>query len=716
MLRSILIWLVVISSPVLVFANEESPFSVDFFCGWGGYYRPMEWTPVEISITSSLTEPFAGSLTISTQQDGLNTLNVINSFVITPEVVQHLPLVTKIAFAANNCTLKICNERGRVQWREEYDLWDFSTQSRFMVPVNEKDLLVGLIGLKQFGILRLPNQAICTTASTKGKVYIGDKLPRLVPWDWTGFVPLDVLVLYDPNWDTLNEHQLNAIGQWVSNGGKLLLVLGTHPLSVSNPIAELLPFELRDVKQVEVPTDALDKWGLTSDKPDNVTAWSLKPKSDARYYEIQTNDSGECLFATGYAGFGRVGVLTFNPFELDIERRVNSAQFWVNCIKEVLYDSKTSSGDTRRREQSSIRLTHYIEFVEDSKEALKESDENKHQYKVGVSYAASNAVMEFLYRGIKPLSIWWVLFLLTTLAILLGPFDYKILKRLDRLPWTWLTCSVWIVIFTVGAYYGVQMIHGHTLELKVVSVLDGLENSDDGWSTRYCGLFAPRNAEYQLEGLEQNQWWSGIAPTQEHIWSYNRELATRNIYCYQHDGGNLPFSLPVNIWSIQCLINESPLKQLPFSADFEIQDNDLVLNITNHSETPVSRGYVLMDNSRGIDFDQIPPLAAKTFRSRLRNTRHWSESTVGRYREYSDNRINYSGRFDNEDAFFAQGSLQRTETIESYLACGAAVVCVQYDQAPVSFSVKNRSCSYDHIQLVRLIVFPKESVEEEKDD
>jgi hypothetical protein len=343
---------------------------------------------------------------------------------------------------------------------------------------------------------------------------------------------------------------------------------------------------------------------------------------------------------------------------------------------------------------------------------LKEQQDDKNQFKVGVSHAASNAVMEFLYRGIKPLSIWWVILLLTALAILLGPLDYKILKRLDRLPWTWLTCSVWILVFTVGAYYGVQMLHGHSLELKVVSVLDGLDGGDGGWSTKYCGLFTPRNAEYEFDGLEQNQWWSGIAPTQENIWAYNRELSTRNIYCYQHDGGNLPFSLPVNIWSIQCLINESPLEQLPFTADFEIQDDELVLNITNKSETRISEGYVLMDNDRGIDFGEVRPGATRQFRSRLRNANHWNQSSVGRSREYSNNRVNYSGSFQNEDAFFAQGSMQRTEAIESYLARGAAVVCVQYEQGPVSFSVKDRSCSYDHIQLARFVVFPKERLEE----
>ncbi|MHC4741257.1 MAG: hypothetical protein ACYS8Z_05070, partial [Planctomycetota bacterium] len=36
---------------------EDSKFNVDFFCGWGDCYRPMEWTPLEIGIGSTLEKP-----------------------------------------------------------------------------------------------------------------------------------------------------------------------------------------------------------------------------------------------------------------------------------------------------------------------------------------------------------------------------------------------------------------------------------------------------------------------------------------------------------------------------------------------------------------------------------------------------------------------------------------------------------------------------------
>ncbi len=539
----------------------------------------MEWTPVEIGISSTLTEPFAGIITVSAQQDGLNTMNVNYEFVLTPDIPLHLPLVTKFAFTADKCSLRLVDkDRGRTQWSQDFELWGIMTESRFVTVVNENDLLIGLVGRGKFGLLRLPKQSRCLSSQGRGEVRLGDKLPRMVPWDWTGFTPLDLLILYDPDWNMFNRQQLDAIAQWVSNGGKLLLVPGSHPLASTNPIARLLPVELQDVKQIAVPPEILEKWGLIGSEPETVTAWSLVPKPEARFYQVETSDSKEYLFATGYAGFGRVSVLAFDPSTMTEKQRSNSALFWVSRIRTILKDPRELPRSTVSRQTQSTLLSRNIEFVADPQNDRNRPG-NRNRYDVGSVHAANNAVMEFLYQGIRPLSIWWVILLLITLAVLLGPIDYKLLKRFDRLPLTWLTCSFWIILFTVGAYYGVQALRAGDMELRVVSVLDGIDNSEHAWSTNYCGVFAPYSDDYRLEHLEANQWWSGIAPAQQSIWQQSKEIAGRRIYCFQHDGGNLPYSIPINIWDVQCLLNESSLQKMPFDAEVQSQGDQIVVRM-----------------------------------------------------------------------------------------------------------------------------------------
>jgi len=525
------VWLVLLVLPALVIAaaaeEDEDPFNVDFFCGWGGYYRPMEWTPVEIGISSTLTEPFAGVITVSAQQDGLNTMNINYEFVLTPDIPLHLPLVTKFAFTADKCSVRLVDkDRGRTQWSQEYELWGMETGSRFITVVNENDLLIGLVGDRKFGLLRLPKQSKCLSQRGQGEVYVGDKLPRMVPWDWTGFVPLDLLILYDPDWNLFNTQQLNAIAQWVSNGGKLLLIPGSHPLAAVNPIAQLLPVELHDLKQMAIPAEMLEKMGLVGGEPEQMTGWTLEPKPDANFYKTETNDAGEYLFATGCAGFGCVGVLAFDPATMTEKQREKSASFWIYCIRQILeYGDSPAFG----RAAGGIRSNQISRTIQSASIAENEKGRlgSRNRFEIGWAQAANNAVMEFLYQGIRPLSIWWVILLLIVLAVLLGPVDYKLLKRLDRLPLTWLTCAFWIALFTVGAYYGVQALRAGDMELRVVSVLDGIENSGYAWSTDYCGLFAPSSDDYKLENLQPNQWWSGIAPTQESIWQQTTEVGGR---------------------------------------------------------------------------------------------------------------------------------------------------------------------------------------------
>jgi len=570
----------------------------------------MEWTPVEIGISSKLTEPFAGSVNISAPQDGLNTLNITHTFVLTPDVPLHVPLVTKIAFAADKCSVRIANERGRSQWHHDFDLWDFSPTNPLLNPIKKTDLLMGLIGRRGFGLLSLPRESACETQHGAGRVYVKDKLPRMVPWDWTGFVSLDVLILYDPDWDAFNQNQLQAIAQWVSNGGRLMLILGSHPLLADNPIADFIPFEVTSAKQTTITTDTLTRWGLNPAKAESVVCWPLRPKPNARFHQTDAAGNEPGLFATGHVGFGRVGVLAFDPATMTDFQKTHTAQFWVNRITAVLDDSDITSAANpqdpiddsrkgRRRSRSAygqMGLQRRIVFAaEDADQSY--DDQNIYHYEISQARAASNALMEYMYdiAELKPLSIWWVIILLAALAILLGPVDYKVLKRIDRLPLTWVTCAFWIVLFSVGAYYGIHALRAGRMQVRAVSVIDSIENSDCIWSTEYSGLFAPTSDDYKLAGLNDQQWWSGIAPVQQYISRHDRSTGSRNLYCVQHDGSNLPYSLPINIWTMQCLVNESPLSQLPIDANVERNGNEDTMQLrlgTALSSPPAAKVFI----------------------------------------------------------------------------------------------------------------------------
>ena len=715
MFKVVVTFLLVLACVTGAGAARDTEFDVGFSFGWDGYYRPMEWTPVEIGISSDLTEPFGGTLVISAPQDGLNRLNVARSFVLTPEAAQNLPLVTKFAFGMGRCSLEVRDQRGRVQWEQVVDMWDYNAQQRHFRAVQAGDLLIGVIGQPRFGLLRLPRDTVCISDRGEGRVFVGRKLPRVVPWDWTGFASLDALILYDPDWTLLRPEQTQAIAEWVSNGGRLLMVLGRHPLPQDNLLVRMLPFDTGQPRQVDISADVLTQWGLDADGGETVTAWPLFARPGVSLIESTRAGAGGYLHGLSYAGFGRVTVLAFDPAELDQKHLAHTAGFWTAQLAACLGEkpdarNRRSTRGSGRVEAASAR-GRAIAVAREDDEDERQRNRSDSRFRISVAQKASNRVMEYLYQlaEMRPLSIWWVILTLTALALILGPLDYLVLKRFDKLPYTWLTSTGWIVLFTVGAYYGVQALRGGRMQLRAVSVLDGIANTDCAWATHYAGLYSPRSADYQLEGLDPRQWWSGVAPSREEMWSHQQGSAMRQIYCIQEDGANLPVSVPINIWTVQSLLIESRLKSVPLVVSVERVEDRCVVEVTNASDVRVEGGCVLLADAH-VEFGPVEARSTEQFDLRTRPFNPW-QSTVS-YHGSAGFRLvpQYPGRFSEvpSDAFLAQGCLERSLAMHAYLERGAALVCVEFEEAPAPFEVKDRTYAVNHIQLARLIVFPKD--------
>jgi hypothetical protein len=250
------------------------------------------------------------------------------------------------------------------------------------------------------------------------------------------------------------------------------------------------------------------------------------------------------------------------------------------------------------------------------------------------------------------------------------------------------------------------------MQLRAVSVLDSVADSNHAWATYYAGLFAPRSEEYRLEGLKASQWWAGVAPSREEIWTYQRESGTRQLYCLQEDGANLPFSVPVNIWTVQTLLGESSLDDSPFTATVHRDGDTTAVEITNASDSHIAKGVVLWAD-RFAEFGPVPARSTQAFDVPTRPFDAWGSG--GEY--YGPPRRHpgapqgvstprYPPPF-TDSVFLAQGCLSRTLAMHEFLRLGATLVCVMYEHAPAPFTVKNRSHDINHILYARQLVYER---------
>jgi len=664
--------------------KKKRDIEVDFTngIGWGGCYRPLEWTPLTVGITMPFEEPMDCIISISASQDEINKLHIRRREVLMPDRPRLVPLVTKFNWPLDTCDVSVESTRG-YYWFRRYDLGD-SPAGQLITEVEPKDILIGVSGRQGFGLMQLPNAAASRYENKSGRVYVKFKFARRLPADWTGYASLDLFVLYNPDWLKLTGPQCRAIVQWVHNGGRMLVVLGGNPLPPEHPIARLLPFKLGPVREVQLSRPLMRRWGASSPKVDKLACWSLDNARGVRGWETRTEETAAVLSAFGPAGFGKVGVFAADVSAIGGRQDRNTAPFWIARIAPLL-------GSRRIRADLNP-----------------DEDEDSYGFNVGRPTLAANTVLEHLLdtEKLRPIHIGWVVLVLVSLAVLIGPVDYLVLKKLGRLPMTWLTASVCIGLFSVGAYYGVEYLRGGKLEAKVVTVIDGIEGSPAAWTTRYTGIFAPHSDEYRISGLDRSQWWAGLTPTQgERLSRFRRDLGSRNIYCIQHtDGGNVPTSVPINIWTMQCLLSESPAPAVPLRATVTRDNGRWTVHVENLADAPIEKGYVLVGSGRCVSFGPVAAKATAEFTGPEREWRSWTA-----YVERHSSPRNLTGKEYRQAVFLARGCDRRTEGILEYVAHadGAAVVCAEYTAAPVGFDIAGRTCDFVHTQLVRLVV-PKQ--------
>ncbi len=699
----------------------EAKFNVDAEFGWQGCYRPHRWTPVEVRIAHQLKEPFKGRLVLSGRSDELTRMTVHHEFVLTPDVPYEAPLVTKLPFGVSECSLRIEDARGRRRWDRRYELWDMTSMRQPLVSVQPADLLIVASGRIQFGLRHLAEGTYSSGPAMShhdvyfsssgpqpdgrenGTVYFRQRIQRRLPADWTAYDGVDLLVLYDADWTALLPRQSQAIADWVTGGGRLLMVLGSRPLPPSHPLAELLPIRIGAARQRSLDRGLLRRWGCGTAADPDVTAWSLTVPDSAFGWVGETHGTGQDLYAYGPVGFGRAGVLAFDPSPLGPNQGRNVAPFWVEHMQKLLIgarriergggggDSGPSWGFTRDR-----------------------------------GTAGTNAVLNHLLDipELEAISIWYVIGLLVALAVVIGPLDYFVLKKYKRLPLTWLTFSCYIGLFSAAALVGVHWVRHGPTQLRVVTVHDAVSGRRDGWVCRYSGIYASDSDDYPLMGIDPHSWWSPVAPVASRWEDPGQQRGHRQITCAQGDGGSLPVYLPVSIWSMQCLLSESPAGPVPVAAEVEVTPRDgrreqyVTATVHNLGEAAISRGYILFDRGRFVRFEEVPPGEGRRVEGRMTAGRPWTQPPqVEQYHPFGGHQ---TYRFEPGRAFHATGILKRTDAIEACLKEGAAVVCAEYDDAPLPFRLADprdrrkpfrerrprKDQVIDHRRIVRLVVLP----------
>ncbi|HHH75458.1 MAG TPA: hypothetical protein ENL03_00360 [Phycisphaerae bacterium] len=700
-------------------AGAKENWNVDIFIGWGSGYRPGQWTPITIAIQGKgFDKPFTATISVTTQQDDLNNMIIHTNRVISPSKRLIVPISAKFASFSPDCNVTITDEDGNLRWGKSYSIMSYgSNQGPSIKRRLDEEMIIAVAGksLKQltdfrrYGLSNVVNVEHDTNRNTKRRMFVHHKVNEQLPWDWTGYASLDAMVLNDVDLGSeITPGQAQAIATWVRSGGNLVIVVGSNQLPKDNPITKLLGVTLGPSLKVKLPSAAIDWLGLRGAGITETSCWTLA-KEPQRGWEIKCPvDPGSSLCIQGRVGFGQIHLLLFNPANMYKGLDTQGRQFWASQLNDIC--------DERKITCKKFPL---------STDAYSSEDEDSVRTQ---ALQCTNHVLGHLYAipELRPLSIWWIIGLLAALAMILGPVDYLLLKWLDRQPWTWVTTAVVICLFTGGAYYAAHRIRGSAMQVRVVTITDGIAADGDSWTTCYAGVFAPSSDLYNIAGLDDNQWWSASNPTDQYRDQWDDDVtASRNISYNQNGKGNRPAPIPINIWSMQTMLGEYRSGSMPISATIELDNGfanpnssshrQISIQINNLVDTPIASGKVVFKDGWELPFESIEANGQLDLKGRLNPGRRLIElDTDDRHSDYEDDyyyeyAMDRTSHLDRDSALFAQGVSTRTRRIDKYLQNGSAMVMVEYEKAPLKFTVSHGRGGQYHVWIARLVITPDRS-------
>ena len=267
--------------------------------------------------------------------------------------------------------------------------------------------------------------------------------------------------------------QASAVSIWVRSGGHLILGVDQPSDITGTPwLRELLNTQFGLIQNLEVgplirdwlsnagyPVGAIDEESNT--KFLNATPVRLKDGKTLMSFD------GETLIANANRGLGQVTILGFNPEREPIRSWENRAWLWARLAD---IDSEWFVSEKPPRDYGRMNVDGLYGMMIDS-------------------------------RQVSKLPVIWLILLLITYLVIIGPVDRIWLKRINKQMLTWLTFPIYVIFFSFLIYYIGYRLRAGQLEINELHIVDVLPGDQVALRGRsYASIYSPSNKDYLMGG------------------------------------------------------------------------------------------------------------------------------------------------------------------------------------------------------------------------
>ena len=435
------------------------------------------------------------------------------------------------------------------------------------IPVEPRanhSYFVGLIAPERGALALIQNVSLPGQERPKELVHFSlNDLPERTE----GLRSFDCLILNDVDTSPLTPEQGAALEAWVRQGGRLIIGGGAGAVRTAAGLPEsLLPLAPRDLIEVDELPELADFAGAEAVRVPGPFIVAGGELLEGRTLIIQGNLplARERAVGSGHVDFMALD-LSASPFDA-----------WAGTI--AFWEQLLSPGAA------------YPDWLP--------PDMSSRQMKSGQMAYALSMLPSLDLPSIRGLGL-----LLALYVILVGPVNYFLLRRRNRLHRAWITIPLITVAFSAGAFGLGYALRGSDLILSKIAVV---QVGPDGAAevSSYMGLFSPARQSYEIDVPGA----SLLAPLNPgyNPWGPSAVNTGGETVFVQGEPGRVR-GLAVNQWSMQTFMTEGLWPDLGrIAGDMQVKGDALSGTVRNETGRRLTDVVIVLGN-RFVRLGDLPP-------------------------------------------------------------------------------------------------------------
>lgn len=532
-----LLWLAILLLAALpARAQQQQAINVTARAGYGGAYRSGEWFPITIDISNDGPD-VRGELEwlFPGQRNEPNFRQVIDL----PRGSRKRVSMSAFSrgFARSGQVRLLVNDIA------------ISDQVLSLEPLDADRFIIGVISSDPTLLNSLDSFPVGGTTNT----LVRHMQPNDLPEQGAALRGLNVLFLHDIDSSALSQGQRSALSLWTQLGGQLVVSGGVGGQRAAAGIADLLPV---DVGAGVNDGDIRPLLAAYSNTPLPSQATSA-PLSEIQVRAGATNliSDSELLLRWNYG----VGTVTYSAFDIALLRGwPDEPEVWGGVLDRI---TLFVPGLGSRTNQTSL-LQSILQIP-------------------ALGLPSTGTIMLFLLGYI----------------VVIGPINYLILRRMQRLEWAWFSIPVVVLFFAGGLYLVGFGLRGSQSQLNQVTIVQATEGQSRGMATAFIGLFSPRRTNYTLGFpadalLHETRSWDDLSGRTTPVFNSETSVEMRDVL--------------VDVGSVRMLVSESPV-DLPINIQTQLQNNGNIISGQVRNNGPETLNHVLI--VQGTNFQELGSLA-----------------------------------------------------------------------------------------------------------